>query len=132
MIPEFDENGYLPAGVHPATMEEIERRFARGSEIRRVMHESLQWLERAAAGAGVVRIIVNGSYVTDVVEPNDVDCVVLIPPDFDANSEAALQLLGGFPFLNLELVEAAVFQDMIDFFATDRDDVAKGMIEVVK
>jgi hypothetical protein len=24
MIPDFDDNGYLPAGIHPASLEEIE------------------------------------------------------------------------------------------------------------
>ena len=28
MIPEFDEHGYLPAGVHPATLDEVAARFS--------------------------------------------------------------------------------------------------------
>ena len=36
MIPSFDEHGYLPPGIHPATLDEIEARFGRESELRRV------------------------------------------------------------------------------------------------
>jgi hypothetical protein len=36
MIPEFDERGYLPPGLHRATLEEIQQRFGRQSELRRV------------------------------------------------------------------------------------------------
>jgi hypothetical protein len=37
MIPAFDEHGYLPAGVHPATLDEVEARFGKESELRRVI-----------------------------------------------------------------------------------------------
>ena len=32
MIPPFDENGYLPPGIHPATLGAIEARFGRESD----------------------------------------------------------------------------------------------------
>lgn len=44
MIPEFNEHGTLPAGVHLATLEEIAARFGRETELRRVQMESLGWL----------------------------------------------------------------------------------------
>ncbi len=131
MIPPFDDNGYLPAGIHPATMEEIEERFGSGTEIRGVLHESLVWLVEIAIQAQVLRIVVNGSYVTDLAEPNDVDCVLLLPEDFDRHSGPAKQWIRGFTFLSLELVQPAALLDMIEFFGSDRDDVPKGMIEVV-
>ena len=41
VLPPLDETGSLPPGVHPATLEEIEERFGRGSELRRVQTESV-------------------------------------------------------------------------------------------
>lgn len=67
MIPPFDQNGYLPPGVHPATLDEIEDRFGRDSELRQVQMESLRWLAGVAKRAGVMRLIVNGSFVTSVL-----------------------------------------------------------------
>ncbi len=131
MIPEFDEHGYLPPGIHPATMEQIEQRFARESDVREALFESLVWLVDVARRANVLRIVVNGSYVTDVSEPNDVDCVLLVPVDFDMHSDPAQELLAGFPFLSLELVDARAFDEMVEFFGSDRRDVPKGMIEVL-
>jgi hypothetical protein len=78
MILAFNDDGYLPAGVHQATLEEVAARFGRETELRRVQLESLQWLVDVARGAGALRLIVNGSFVTDRPEPNDVDCVLLI------------------------------------------------------
>jgi hypothetical protein len=93
MIPEFNDDGYLPAGVHEATLEEIASRFGQETELRRAQVQSLVWLIDLAKRAGVQRIIVNGSFVTDKLEPNDVDCVLLrgavFPLDDAADAERA-------------------------------------------
>ncbi|MBC8874717.1 MAG: hypothetical protein H8E44_35215 [Planctomycetes bacterium] len=132
MIPAFDEHGYLPPGIHKADLEEIALRFAQQSELRRAQMESLRWLVDAARRAGVARIVVNGSFVTDVVEPNDVDCVLLGGPGFPGDVEAEAELVAGLPFLEIQLVERVAFDYLVQrFFATDRDDVPKGVVEVM-
>ena len=78
MIPDFNEHGYLPEGVHRAALEEIAGRFGRQSEVRRVRMESLRWLAEIVRKAGIERLLVNGSFVTDALEPNDVDCTTNI------------------------------------------------------
>ena len=42
--------------------------------------QSVRWMVDLALRAGVQRIVLNGSFVTDIIEPNDVDCVLLIGP----------------------------------------------------
>jgi hypothetical protein len=78
MIPPFNELGNLPAGVHPATLDEITDRFGKASELRRVQMESIYWMVDLAKQAEVSKIVLNGSFVTDIIEPNDVDCVLLV------------------------------------------------------
>jgi len=39
MIPPFNDNGYLPPGVHAARLEEVEARFGLASECARVQME---------------------------------------------------------------------------------------------
>ncbi len=131
MIPPYNENGYLPPGIHPATLEEIAVRFGQESELRQVEMESLRWLVDLAWRSGVQRIVVNGSFITDKLEPNDVDCVLLIGSDFPRDAMAEAELLAGLPFLNLELVDEEGFQHFTErTFATDRNMVFKGMVEV--
>ena len=133
MIPRFNEHGYLPAGVHTATLDELEARFGRESEVRRVQMESLRWLADLARLAGVMRLVVNGSFVTDVLEPNDVDCVLLIGPGFPDDQAAEAELLAGLPFLELSLVNQTDFDLLVDaFFATDRHSVTKEMVELIQ
>jgi len=78
MIPVCNDDGYLPPGIHAATLDEIGTRFGAQSELRRVQMDSLRWMVDLAKRAGVQRIVVNGSFVTEKLEPNDVDCVLLI------------------------------------------------------
>lgn len=52
MIPLFNHLGYLPAGIHAATLAEIRERFGRGSELRRVQMESAEWMIDLAVRAG--------------------------------------------------------------------------------
>ena len=132
MIPPFDENGYLPPGVHPASLDEIKDRFGSESELRRVQMESLHWLVNLARRAGVVRLVVNGSFTTDVFEPNDVDCVLLIEAGFPKEADAEAELIEGLPFMEINLVRQAGFNVLVEnFFATDRHSVIKGMVEVI-
>jgi hypothetical protein len=132
MIPDYHDTGYLPPGIHRATLEEIAARFGQESEVRQAQMESLRWLVDLARKAGVQRIVVNGSFVTEKLEPNDVDCVLLIGPDFPHDAAGEAELLAGLPFINMELVDAAAFHQFTErTFATDRNMVPKGMVEIV-
>ena len=85
-----------------------------------------------AKRAGVERLVINGSFVTDLPEPNDVDCVLLFGSDFPRDAEAEQELLNGLPFLEIQLVRQERFTMLVErFFATDRKWVPKGMVEVI-
>lgn len=71
-IPEFDEVGQLPPGVHIASREEVRERF--GGTVRR--QELLAGLERALAllaEVGCRRVWLDGSFVTASASPGDID-----------------------------------------------------------
>jgi hypothetical protein len=55
MIPRFNDDGYLPPGIHPATLDEIADRFGQESVLRQVQIQSLRWLVDVARRAGVQR-----------------------------------------------------------------------------
>jgi hypothetical protein len=61
--------------------------------------ESLVWLVDIARRAGVLRVIVNGSFATDAYEPNDVDCALLIAPEYPTEVAADAELQDGLPFI---------------------------------
>ena len=95
--------------------------------------ESVRWLVDLAVRAGVQSIVLNGSFVADVIEPNDVDCVLLVPPGDRGNREALRELRHGLPFLDIAIVRSRAFGEYLqNVFATDRAGAPKGMIEVVQ
>ncbi len=132
MIPEFNEQGYLPPGVHQATLEEVIERFGVQSEVRQVQAESLQWLMPLCKKAGIARCLLNGSFVTDVLEPMDIDCVLLQGPKYKTKSSFARKLVVGLPFIELKVVGKEEFEFYASkVFASDRNMVRKGVVEVL-
>ena len=74
----------------------------------------------------------NGSFVTDIMEPNDVDCVLLIGRGFPADAVAEAELNAGLPFIDIALVGQADFDEFVgEVFAADRFGAPKGMIQLI-
>lgn len=132
MIPAFNDSGFLPPGLHFATLAEVAARFGSGSDARREQMESIVWMVELAVRAAVKRIVLNGSFVSDIIEPNDVDCV-LLAADVEVDAEADEELNKGLPYMEIALVGPDEFEELVaETFATDRYGVPKGMIEVVE
>jgi hypothetical protein len=133
MLPPFDDFGNLPPGIHSCSVAELVTRFGTGSEEREAeTSELLQFID-AARIAGVRRLLVNGSFVTGKLAPNDVDVVFLSGPDYPRSGQRLDDEELVWPFL--QIIVAA---DDADFeawatrqFATDRRKRLKGVVEVV-
>lgn len=82
MLPPFDDFGNLPSGIHTCSLVELIARFGMGSEEREAEINELVQFIAAAKAAGVRRLLVNGSFVTGKLSPNDVDIVFLPGPDY--------------------------------------------------
>src|SRR4051794_27825639 len=83
-IPDDDEDGTLPPGVHPCTLEEVKDRFGRfrGSDRRSHLYRQLVEYVAQARSTGEVRaLIIDGSFVTGKAEPGDIDIIVVISRD---------------------------------------------------
>jgi len=82
-LPEFNEFGDLPEGIHPATFAEVTARFGSGTTQRIAVTDRLQRIYQLAVATGHLdRLIIFGSYVSDGSEPNDVDVVLVMRNDF--------------------------------------------------
>src|SRR4051812_3177498 len=110
MIPPFNDFGCLPSSVHSASLAEIDARFGRSSELRKVQMESVRWMVDLANRAGVERIVLNGSFVTDIIEPNDVDCVLFFRPGGQIDRTAFGELRAGLPFLDIAIAGPKRFE----------------------
>ncbi len=94
--------------------------------------ESVRWMLDLARRAGAERVVLNGSFVTDIMEPNDVDCVLLFQPGRRRDRDAVKDLREGLPFLDMKLVGREDFAEFVEvIYGTDRDGVPKGVVEVI-
>ena len=91
-IPELDAEGFLPEGVHPCTLDELRERFGKfqHSDRRIRLYEKLEKYIKELASTGFAKaIIVDGSFVTGVDEPSDIDLVLALAEDH--NLEATVR-----------------------------------------
>jgi hypothetical protein len=76
-LPDFNDEGDLPVGVHSASLTEVLSRFGGGTPQRREVTARLsRILEMGRRTGHVARIILFGSYITTKPDPNDIDLVV--------------------------------------------------------
>ena len=84
-IPELNEDGVLPEGIYDCTLDEIGERFGRFQTTDRRVHlfENLCALVNEERAAGIaIEMLINGSFVTDKPEPNDIDLLIVLPEDY--------------------------------------------------
>jgi hypothetical protein len=142
-LPDFNEEGELPVGVHPATLSETLARFGQGTVQRRAVAERLVRIHELAASTGsLARFVVFGSFVTGKPEPNDVDVVLIMEDAFDVASttgEAALVFQHGEAHAHFG---ASIFwtrrssafggeQAMVEYWQVRRGGGRRGIVEIV-
>ncbi len=139
-IPEFRADGYLPEGLHLASDAEVLFRFGASNRQRRRLALRLRrWIELARE-VGALRLLVDGSFVTNKARPNDVDAVVLLSDNFaeqveqgiDAAVELEDMLLSRRPEEIFAAEDVADWDDWVEFFSRTReaDGRRKGLVEI--
>ncbi|MEX2317389.1 MAG: hypothetical protein WD669_09575 [Pirellulales bacterium] len=142
MIPEFNEHGLLPPGIHMTTLEEFERRFSyfASSDRRFRLFDKLRELYLVAKHTGVVKqFIVGGSFVSSKPEPADFDCILVItaevvcmdvlPTQYNVVSRRRVRrIFAGDIFPVIE--KSPLHYEMLDLFQTERGDIQKGIVEI--
>jgi len=90
MLPELNDQGELPPGVHMADWQEFQARFG-GSSPRRIwLTGRLRGLlELAAHGGKLQRVFIWGSFVTAKPAPRDLDILLVMAEDFEADRVSA-------------------------------------------
>jgi predicted nucleotidyltransferase len=89
-LPDFNENGDLPAGIHRATLPEVLTRFGSGSPQRLLVARRLERIFKLVRSTGkVARFVVFGSFVTKKSDPVDVDIFMLMDDVFEVGSVSA-------------------------------------------
>jgi hypothetical protein len=141
MIPDFDENGNLPPGVHWAEWEEFKERF--GYNRRRVLLISgLEMAIQDLQAAGCRVIYINGSFTTSKSDPGDFDgCYdnetvdnnylrVNAPRLFNHYDRAGMKARYKGEIFPSDQPVGNYGENSFEFFQTDRGKNKKGIIAI--
>ena len=143
MIPPFTEEGFLPPGVHTATLAEFEERFvsSTSSARRRELFTKLRELIQDARRTAFIRqIFVAGTFVTSKPDPNDFDCLLVFdqtpasanlrPFEYNILSRSVARRRFGRDVVAV-LAASPRYEDYWVLFQTNREQKQVGIVEVV-
>lgn len=143
-LPPFTGVGDLPPGVHRASLREVLDRFGTGSRQRMAVAERLERVYRLVRATGhLARFVVFGSFVTDKVEPHDVDVFLVMDDMFDAGmllSETALVFdhaaadahFGASVFWVRRLAAFGGEQAAVEYWQVKREGGHRGIVEITE
>ncbi len=142
MLPDFDESGNLPAGIHNCSWDELAERFG-GNAHRRQLLAGLRQAITTLRAAGCVTAYIDGSFITAKEFPADFDgcwdragvsrvlLQQLDPTLLDFRNRLAAEnakYRGEMLFADVGANSAgAVF---LEFFQRDRDGNQKGIVKL--
>ena len=144
-IPDLNDDGVLPEGLHECSLDEVIERFGQFSQSdrRRRLGQRLQeFLREVGSTRLAVAVIVDGSFVTGKREPNDIDLVLVLraghnfsealrPFEYNVVSRRRVRKTFGFDMLLADEGQPEL-REYIAFFSQVRGnpDVRKGLLRV--
>jgi len=138
-IPALQESGELPLGEYQASLDEIETIFGTSTDRRKLLMRGLREAARNFEISGVKILWIDGSFITDREEPNDIDgCweytstvdIEKLDPVF-LGSRDEMKNKYGLDFFIANIIEAGSGLPFPKFFQVNRDGDSKGIIFVI-
>ena len=90
-IPDLDEHGLLPVGIHDCSVEEMKARFGWNEHRQQMICSFVQFLTSEIRNVFDHPVYADGSFVTDKEHPNDIDVVLDIRDADDAQQSLGLE-----------------------------------------
>ena len=137
-IPKLQANGELPPGEHSASLDEIEMVYGSSNDRRIQLMQGLREAARNFEESGVKTLQINGSFITDKEEPNDIDGCWEYTTEVDEKKldpvflglRSEMKLKYGLDFFISNIIEAGSGLPFPKFFQVNRDGDPKGIIVV--
>jgi len=86
MIPAFNDYECLPEGIYDCTMDEAAERFGvfQSSDRRpQLWAKFIEFMRELTMCNFIEAVLIDGSFVTDTPEPNDIDLVLVAASSYD-------------------------------------------------
>ena len=137
-IPALKSNGELPEGEHCASLDEVERVYGSSTDRRKLMMRGLRDAVSNFVSSNVETLWIDGSFVTDKEEPNDIDGCWEYTDSVDTTildtvflgPRVEMKKKYGLDFFMANITEAGSGLPFPNFFQVNRDGDPKGIIVV--
>lgn len=142
-LPELDDEGYLPPGLHAAPLGVALTRFGGNAEARQRQAELLRQVVTAAtAYSEIKRVLVWGSFVTAKPEPGDLDYSIVVSVGYQPEELAGAHRRFFVPFdarmyygvdrgfLVIRDYPLEDYIEQIDFMCHTRRRQPRGVVEI--
>ena len=142
-LPDFNNNGDLPEGIHQATIDEVVSRFGVGTFQRQAVAARLLHLYHlTTATRQLERLIIFGSFITTKPDPNDVDIVLVMRDDFDLSAcaedtrlifdhaQATLKFGASVFWIRPSMLLLDPLDEFVVHWQIKRDGTRRGIVEV--
>lgn len=144
ILPEFNEYGDLHPGVHQATLDDVIERFGDWQGPRNLCARRLEHIyELAQRTSHLQRFIIFGSFITEKLNPNDVDVILVLSDDFRLE-DCPVESQGLFDHAVAQArYGASIFwvrpgllinesiDDFVAYWQIKRDGSKRGIVEVI-
>jgi hypothetical protein len=143
-LPDFNTDGYLEPGSYLVSLEETLARFGSGSVARERLGKLLRLIiERARNYNTIKRVIVWGSFVSNKLEPRDLDYSLIVDPRHRRITIAAEDRRFFVPvdarifygvdkaYLVMEEYPPDILANFLYFIGHDRNRCPRGVLEVI-
>jgi hypothetical protein len=144
-LPPLNAHGFLPPGIHDATLEELRESFGtfQESDRRTKLFARLAELIQAMRTSALFdELLIDGSFVTATPAPNDVDLIAVLKAghnferdlpmsEYSLISRALLRRRFLFDVIVAER-SSDVYKSYVEFFGRirDRPDLKKGLVRL--
>ncbi|MFQ6044630.1 MAG: hypothetical protein ACE5PV_27570 [Candidatus Poribacteria bacterium] len=143
MIPDFNDLGDLPAGIHKASIDEIINAFGSGSPQREALtRQFTEIIDLACSTGQLCEVFIFGSYITVKLAPNDIDLLLIMSAEFDSedvvgrerlifDAMAAQHLFNASIWWITQLTEPSTRNLILEQIQMRRDGNRRGIVEVI-
>lgn len=145
MLPRFTENGFLPQGIWECSIEEFISRFAifQKTDRRVLLFSKLENLLSEISRINLIKdILIDGSYVTNQIEPNDIDIIIVLDrqsesieiPFWVLNTLDSNLLRKKYQFDVKVVIDGShTYFEYLDFFQNVRQsNLRKGLVRLIR
>jgi hypothetical protein len=143
MLPQLNESGYLPLGIHLSSWDDLRLRFGREPAERVRALARLQHIHELAARTGQLgRFLIFGSFVSNAEYPRDVDVILIMKADFAleqaprecqtlfSHPDAQAKFGASIFWIRQGMLPSEMMSDFMDTWQTSGDGSKRGIVEI--